>query len=91
MGWTQDSWKTAQDWIDRMHPEDRDQTVNKCISLSDQGTDHEADYRALTASGDYVWIREVVHVIREMAKLWRLLGLCLIFLHVNRWSWNSTH
>ena len=65
LGWTQDSWKTAQDWIDRMHPEDRDKTVNMCVSLSDQGTDHEADYRALTATGDYVWIRDVVHVVRK--------------------------
>ncbi len=27
--------------------------------------DHEADYRALTRDGDYVWIRDVVHVVRR--------------------------
>ena len=74
LGWTQDSWKTAQDWIDRMHPEDRDKTVNMCVSLSDQGTDHEADYRALTATGDYVWIRDVVHVIRENNETVAIIG-----------------
>ncbi|MDM1261423.1 sensor domain-containing diguanylate cyclase [Acinetobacter indicus] len=74
LGWTQDSWKTAQDWIDRMHPEDRDKTVNMCMSLSDQGTDHEADYRALTATGDYVWIRDVVHVIRENDETVAIIG-----------------
>jgi diguanylate cyclase (GGDEF)-like protein len=30
-----------------------------------QGADHEADYRALTPDGDYVWIRDVVHVVRH--------------------------
>ena len=74
LGWTQDSWQTAQDWIDRMHPEDREKTVNMCVSLSDQGTDHEADYRALTSTGDYVWIRDVVHVIRENDETVAIIG-----------------
>ena len=65
LGWTQDSWKTVQDWADRMHPEDRDRVVNFCISQSQCGVDHEADYRALTANGGYVWIRDVVHVLRD--------------------------
>ena len=54
-----------QDWAERMHPEDRDRVVNFCISQSQCGVDHEADYRALTARGDYVWIRDVVHVVRD--------------------------
>lgn len=53
LGWPQDSWKSAQDWIDRIHPDDRDKTVDMCIQLSDDGTDHEADYRALTQDGGY--------------------------------------
>ena len=39
--------------------------VDFCISQSQDGVDHEADYRALTKDGDYVWIRDVVHVIRD--------------------------
>lgn len=74
LGWPQDSWKSAQDWIDRMHPDDRDKTVGMCIQLSDDGTDHEADYRALTQDGGYVWIRDVVHVIRENDKTIAIIG-----------------
>ncbi|MEL0167729.1 MAG: sensor domain-containing diguanylate cyclase [Pseudomonadaceae bacterium] len=65
LGWTQASWISADDWANRMHPEDREWVVNFCISQSQSGTDHEADYRALTADGDYVWIRDVVHVVRD--------------------------
>ncbi|RZJ84816.1 MAG: sensor domain-containing diguanylate cyclase, partial [Massilia sp.] len=36
-----------------------------CVAQSQQGADHEADYRALTRDGDYVWIRDVVHVVRR--------------------------
>jgi diguanylate cyclase (GGDEF)-like protein len=50
-----------------MHPDDREWVVNFCVSQSQSGVDHEADYRALTASGDYVWIRDVVHVVRDEA------------------------
>ena len=48
-----------------MHPEEKSWVVDYCVSQSKAGTDHEADYRALTKDGDYVWIRDVVHVIRN--------------------------
>jgi diguanylate cyclase (GGDEF)-like protein/PAS domain S-box-containing protein len=65
LGWAQSSWVSAEDWATRMHPDDREKVVEFCISQSQNGVDHEADYRALTAAGDYVWIRDVVHVVRD--------------------------
>ncbi len=65
LGWSQDSWRSAQDWAERMHPEDRAWVVDYCVSQSKCGIDHEADYRALTKDGHYVWIRDVVHVLRK--------------------------
>lgn len=65
LGWTPSSWVSVEDWAERMHPEDRERVVNFCVSQSQAGTDHEADYRALTKDGDYVWIRDVVHVVRN--------------------------
>ncbi|WP_372013826.1 GGDEF domain-containing protein [Pseudoxanthomonas sp. 10H] len=67
LGWTQDSWQTVDDWVARMHPDDRDRVVGFCVSQSRAGVDHEADYRALTSDGGYVWIRDVVHVVRDAA------------------------
>lgn len=67
LGWKPESWVNANDWATRMHDEDRDYVVNFCVSQSRDGIDHEADYRALTASGGYVWIRDVVHVLRNEA------------------------
>ncbi|MBB6559001.1 diguanylate cyclase (GGDEF)-like protein/PAS domain S-box-containing protein [Acidovorax soli] len=65
LGWSQDSWLTVDDWASRMHPEDRDYVVNFCVAQSKAGVDHEADYRALTKDNGYVWIRDVVHVVRK--------------------------
>ena len=67
LGWPRASWASANDWAERMHPEDRDSVVAFCVSQSQAGTDHEADYRALTRDGGYVWISDVVHVLRNEA------------------------
>jgi len=65
LGWSPASWVTVEDWASRMHPEDRAWVVDYCVAQSKSGTDHEADYRALTKDGEYVWIRDVVHVVRD--------------------------
>lgn len=65
LGWTPDSWVTVNDWASRIHEEDREWVVNYCVSQSKAGENHEADYRALTKSGEYVWIRDVVQVVRN--------------------------
>jgi len=65
LGWEPSSWATVDDWASRIHEEDRQRVVDFCVSQSVAGVDHEADYRALTRGGDYVWIRDVVHVVRK--------------------------
>ena len=65
LGWSPDSWISVEDWAARMHPEDREHVVNFCVAQSQAGVDHEADYRALTKDNGYVWIRDVVHVVRN--------------------------
>ncbi|MGV8917874.1 MAG: sensor domain-containing diguanylate cyclase [Pseudomonas sp.] len=74
LGWQQDSWLGVNDWVERMHPDDRDYVVNFCVAQSQAGVDHEADYRALTKDGDYVWIRDVVHVVRKDGEVEALVG-----------------
>ncbi len=74
LGWTPDSWVGVEDWVARMHPEDRERVFNFCVSQSLAGVDHEADYRAMTTGGNYVWIRDVVHVVRKDGDVEALIG-----------------
>ena len=75
LGWSPDSWMTVEDWAMRMHPDDREYVVNFCVAQSQAGVDHEADYRALTRDNGYVWIRDVVHVVRsEQGEVEALIG-----------------
>ncbi|QIL80341.1 PAS domain-containing protein [Diaphorobacter sp. HDW4A] len=63
LGWSPESWHTVNDWAERIHPEEREQTVGRCVELCLAGVDHEAEYRAQTKDNRYVWVREVVHVL----------------------------
>lgn len=74
LGWTPESWQGVEDWVARMHPEDREKVFNFCVSQSLAGIDHEADYRAMTNGGDYIWIRDVVHVVRKDGEVEALIG-----------------
>lgn len=75
LGWSRDSWRSVEDWALRMHPDDRERVVNFCVTQSQAGVDHEADYRALTRENGYVWIRDVVHVVRnEAGEVQALIG-----------------
>lgn len=74
LGWPQDSWKTVEDWASRIHSDERDAVVNLCITQSMSGIDHEADYRALTKDGGFIWMRDVVHVIRNGEEVEALVG-----------------
>lgn len=75
LGWSPQSWMTVEDWATRMHPDDRERVVNFCVAQSQAGVDHEADYRALTKDNGYVWIRDVVHVVRnDLGEVEALIG-----------------
>jgi PAS domain S-box-containing protein len=74
LGYPRDSWVDASVWSERIHPEDRERVVNYCISQSEDGEDHYADYRALTKDGSVVWIRDIVHVVREQGVTKEITG-----------------
>lgn len=63
LGWSPESWETVNDWAERIHPDERAQTVSRCVELCKAGVDHEAEYRALTSDNRFVWVKEVVHVM----------------------------
>lgn len=65
LGWAQSSWVSLEDWAGRIHLDEREAVVNFCTAQSLAGVDHEADYRALAKNGEYVWMRDVVHVVRK--------------------------
>ncbi|REE93729.1 PAS domain S-box-containing protein/diguanylate cyclase (GGDEF)-like protein [Cupriavidus plantarum] len=74
LGWSPESWKTVNDWAARIHEDDRAAVVDFCVAQSQAGADHEADYRALKSDGSYIWMRDVVHVVRNEHGVEALVG-----------------
>ena len=52
-------------WVNHIHAEDRDQCIAICTECTQRGEDHEFDYRAIAADGRTVWLRDLVHVVKD--------------------------
>lgn len=65
LGYDTNTWHTLDDWASVLHPDDREQAVALCLEKSLTGEAHDFEYRAFTASGEMVWIRTLVSVIKN--------------------------
>ncbi len=65
LGYNHEEIKTVDDWINIIHPEDREESFNFCIRESQAGNDHVFNYRVIKKDGSIVWIRDVVKVIQK--------------------------
>lgn len=74
-GWPQESWHSVRDWISLIHPEDRQQTVELWLKQCEAGLDHQLEYRCRCASGEYLWIRDTIHVTQENHQTTTVTGL----------------
>ena len=64
LGFATDRWLAEPDFFStRIHPEDRAKVMATCRAALARGEDHELEYRALRATGDIVWLRDIVHVV----------------------------
>ncbi len=52
-------------WVKHVHPDDRAQAVAWCQAAIQTGRDHELEYRAVAADGRVVWLRDIIHVVRD--------------------------
>ena len=65
-GFPADRWLDEPDFFSkRIHPEDRVKVMAKCRAALARGEDHELEYRALRATGEIVWLRDIVHVVPD--------------------------
>src|SRR4029453_17594547 len=72
-----DHWLREADFFAlRIHKEDRERAVAGCRAAVATATDHEFEYRAVAADGRIVWVRDIIHVLRDSAgRPRRLRGL----------------
>ncbi len=62
-------------WLDHLHPDDRDRSMQICVDAARERRDHELEYRMRAADGRYLWLRETVTVDLDPAGRVRLRGV----------------
>lgn len=69
--WLGDPWF----WPELIHPDDRDGAVAYTADRVARGLDHDLTYRARRADGRFVWLHQIVHVVRDADGGLRAQGL----------------
>ncbi|MCL5808359.1 MAG: PAS domain S-box protein [Deltaproteobacteria bacterium] len=67
-------WRDMDAWARLIHDDDRERAVQYCSEQTEQGRDHEFEYRAITQDGGEIWIQDVVTVISGPKGPERLVG-----------------
>jgi two-component system cell cycle sensor histidine kinase/response regulator CckA len=77
LGYPVARWLATPDFfMIRIHPDDRARAKQLCRDAIDENRDHEIEYRAITASGREIWLRDIVHVVPSiMGRPAQLRGL----------------
>jgi PAS domain S-box-containing protein len=65
LGYPASTWRTVEDWQNRIHPDDRDRAVSYCNLETASGNNHEFEYRAVSQAGNLVWIRDIVSLVKD--------------------------
>jgi len=66
LGFPVERWLREPDfWAKRIHPQDREPALRGMREALAEGRDHEFEYRALAADGREVWLRDIVHVVKD--------------------------
>jgi PAS domain S-box-containing protein len=75
LGYPPGKWDTFEAWADTVHPDDRVYAVKYCQDKTKNSEDHVFIYRVLNASGEIVWLRDVVKVVSKDGKPSKLFGV----------------
>jgi PAS domain S-box-containing protein len=62
LGWQPEEWTNLAFWKDNIHPDEREDAANYCLTCTAKGEAHSLEYRFRSKSGGYVWLRDVVSV-----------------------------
>ena len=63
LGYPASAWLDDPDfWAAHIHPADRDASVQYCVASTQDGRDHQFDYRMIAADGRVVWLQDRVTV-----------------------------
>jgi len=75
LGYPAADWLEPGFWAAHVHPDDLDGCARYCKQATQDGRDHEFEYRMISADGRTVWLHDVVSVRTEPDGSVRLCGV----------------
>lgn len=60
ISYTDQDWKCLGDWVQAVHPEDRERVKDYYLHMKDADKDHVVEYRLVKKDGSIIWIRDVM-------------------------------
>lgn len=76
-GYPVEDWYGDRFWHGIVHPDDLDEAIAFCSTQTEQGEDHEFEYRIMGADGQSVWVRDIVSVPEEGSQQQVLRGVLI--------------
>lgn len=67
LGYGIHEWTNMESWLNKIIPEDRENSRYYCVSQTAAGLDHLFEYRMQKKNGDVLWVLEVVRVFKDAA------------------------
>lgn len=77
LGYPLQEWYQPNFWIEHLHPEDRQQALNHCLTCSSKLEPYEFEYRFIAKDRGIVWLRNIVIVVAEEGKPLLLRGIMI--------------
>jgi len=65
LGYSDDEWGTFDQWLDTVHPDDRERALARDDTSTEDGTPFRCEYRLRRKSGDIVWVRDEAYLVRN--------------------------
>ena len=66
LGYPVEQWLTEPGFLfNHVHEDDAATCLEECLAATKEGRDHELQYRMRSASGQDVWFRDLVHVVKD--------------------------
>jgi PAS domain S-box-containing protein len=65
LGYDDDEWGTFAQWLQTVHPDDRDRALARDDAATEDGTPFRCEYRLHRKAGDTVWVRDEAYLVRN--------------------------
>ena len=67
LGYTPAEWLADPSfWHARLHPDDRERAVTRFVRVASAGGRFDEEYRLRSADGDWVWVRDLGHAVKDV-------------------------